>query len=355
MLGELAVILIMLITVGFIYLKGSAIKSFLLLINTFIALITAFAYFETLGRLIIGYDIMVKWAFAASLILIFALTLAILNAISSKLLSADIYFGDLPDRIAKCLIAAFAGFAIAGVVLTAAAMMPINAKLPYERFSTTPGRSTEPQKNLILSADDFVTGFASWVSRGSMSGQKSLAVFHPDLLNEIYLNRIGCDEKNSALAGSESAVSVDTALAPQTPLVSAADNQPISESSRTKAVIIKAAAEGLFTMSQIRLVCKAGDSAGNLQGSGQVVWPIGYISRDNVVDLKDLSEKITMNQLDLVFYIPADTVPVMLQFKQNAVAQVGKLESGETTPPPQTPVEQAPAQQTPAEQNSTQK
>ncbi|MGB8226272.1 MAG: hypothetical protein WCE45_05335, partial [Sedimentisphaerales bacterium] len=233
MLGELAVILIMLITVGFIYLKGSAIKSFLLLINTFIALTAAFAYFETLGQMIIGYKIMVEWAFAASLILIFALTLAILNAISSKLLSADIYFGDLPDRIAKCLIAAVAGFAIAGVVLTAVAMMPIDTKLPYERFSASGAvlsRSTRPNKTLILNADGFVTSFASWLSRGSMSGQKSLAVFHPELLNEAYLNRIGCDKENSALAKSESAVSVDTALTPQTPLVSAADNQPINES-----------------------------------------------------------------------------------------------------------------------------
>lgn len=348
MLGELAVILIMLITVGFIYLKGSAIKSFLFLINTFIALTAAFAYFETLGRLIIGYDIMAKWAFAASLILIFALTLAILNAISGKLLSTDIYFGDIPDRAAKCLIAAFAGFVIAGVVLTAAAMMPIDAKLPYERFSSTLGQSTEPpkpQKILILNADGFVTSFTSWLSRGSMSGQKSLAVFHPELLNEAYLNRIGCDEENSALAGSESAVSVETALAPQTPLVSASDNKPIGEGSRTKAVIVKAVTKGSFTMSQIRLVCKAGDSANNLQGSGQVVWPVGYISRDNVVDLKNLTEKITMNRLDLVFYIPADTVPVMLQFKQNAVAPVGKLVTGETTPPPQTPAEQNSTQQ----------
>jgi hypothetical protein len=298
---------------------------------------------------------MIKWAFAASLILIFAITTAILNTISDKLLPTDIHFGDLPDKAAKCLIAAFAGFVIAGVVLTAAAMMPIDAKLPYERFSAVLSRSTRPGKTLILNADGFVTGFASWVSRGSMSGQKSLAVFHPDLLNEIYLNRIGSDKENSALAGSESAVSVETALTPQTPLVSAADNQPIQgEGSRTKAVIIKTAAEGSFTMSQIRLVCKAGDSANNLQGSGQVVWPIGYISRDNLVDLKGLTDKIITNRLDLVFYIPADTVPVMLQYKQNAVATVGKLES-QTTPPPQTPAEQAPAQQTPAEQNSTQK
>jgi hypothetical protein len=102
-------------------------------------------------------------------------------------------------------------------------------------------------------------------------------------------------------------------------------------------------------MSQVRLVCKDSDSAGNLTGSGEVRRPVGYITRENVVDRKSLSEKVTLQQLDFVFYIPTDMAPVMLQFKQNAVASVGRLVSGQTTPPPQTP-----AQQTPAEQNSTQ-
>jgi len=349
MLAELAVILVILVTGAFIYLKGTVIKAFLLLINTLVAATVAFAYFETLGRLIIGYGLVVEWAFAAVLILIFALVLAILNAVGGKLVPADIYFGDFSDRVIRCLIAAFAGLAIAGVILTAAAMMPIGTKWPYERFSATASNPTEPEKTLILSADGFITSVSSWLSRGSMSGQKSLAVFHPDFLNEIYLNRIGTDSGNSAVATSQLALSVEAAWTPQTELISASDNQPISGGSQTKAVVVRARTNGAFSMSQVRLVCKESDSAGNLTGSGEVRRPVGYITRENVVDRKSLSEKVTLQQLDFVFYIPTDMAPVMLQFKQNAVASVGRLVSGQTTPPPQTP-----AQQTPAEQNSTQ-
>ena len=64
MLAELVVILVILITVAFIYLKGTVIKAFLLLINTFVASTVAFAYFETLGRLIIGYGFLSELAFA---------------------------------------------------------------------------------------------------------------------------------------------------------------------------------------------------------------------------------------------------------------------------------------------------
>jgi hypothetical protein len=353
MLAELAVILVILATVGFIYLKGTVIKAFLLLINAFVAATVAFAYFETLGRLIIGYGIMVEWALGAVLILIFAIALAILNAVGGKLVPADIYFGDFADRIIRSLITVFTGLVIAGVILTAVAIMPIGTKWPYERFSPTLGRSTEPDKQLILNADGFITSFTSWLSRGSMSSKKSLAAFHPDFLNEIYLNRIGCDKDNLSVAGAY-AISVETASAPQTELVSASDNQPMKEGSRAKAVIVKANTEGTFTMSQVRLICKASDSADDFRGSGKVVWPVGYITRENIVERKNLSEKVTLRQLDFVFYIPTDTVPVMLQFKQNAVAPVGKLESGQTTPPPQTPAQQSPTQQTPAEQNSTQ-
>lgn len=329
-MAELAVIAIILATIAFIYLKGSVIRAFLLLINALIAATVAFAYFETLGRLIIGYEMLVKWALAASLILIFAIVLAILDAIGSKLMPTDLYFGDFADRIIRSLLAVFPGIIIAGVILTAVAMMPIGTKWPYERFTAAVRNPTEPDKTLILNADGFITTFSSWLSRGSMSGKKSLAVFHPDFLNEIHLNRIGTDKNNLAIA-EESTISVEAARSPQTELVSASDNQPISEGSRAKAVIIRARRDGTFSMSQVRLICKKSDSGGNLTGSGEVVWPIGHITRGNVVIRKSLSEKIISDPaipLDFVFYIPADTVPVMLQYKLNSVAVVGKLTTG---------------------------
>ena len=55
MLAELAVIVVILATVIFVYLKSTLIKSFVILINIFIASTVAMAFFETLARLVIGY------------------------------------------------------------------------------------------------------------------------------------------------------------------------------------------------------------------------------------------------------------------------------------------------------------
>ncbi len=358
MLGELVVIVTILITVAFVYVKSTIIKAFLLLINALVAATVAFAYFETLGSLIISRAIVVQWALVASFVLIFALTLLILNVISGKLALVDISYNKPVDNLAKCLLAAFAGFVIAGVVLIAAAMAPISSKLPYERFNTT-GIIThsDTPKSLILNADGFVTSFVSWLSRGSMSGRKSLAAFHPDLLNEIHLNRIAYDKDNIPVAGSK-AISVKNVWVSKTELLSASDNQPMSTPSGKKAVIARTSIYGrlikddgaltedgtvTFTMSQLRLLCRESDSANSLDGSSEVIYPAGLLSGTNTVDHKNLSDKIALSRedmptgtklFDFLFYIPTDTVGVMMQFKQNVVIPVGKMVSGEDIPEP---------------------
>lgn len=341
MLGELAVIVIILMTVALTYLKGTTVKSFIFLINTLIAAVIAFSYYETLGRLIIGYDILPNMVYGAVLLIVFALVSAILNTIAVKLMKDDIYFGDVPDKIIKCFIALFSGFAIAGVILTAAALLPLDPGLPYQRFASKT-QSTQPQKTLILNADGFITNFVSLISRGSMSGQKSFAVFHPRLLDEMYLNRNTLD--NDILSYTKSSIVVDAAIAPQTQLISTKDNKPINQGSQTKPVIIKTRLDGTyFAMSQVRLICKSSDSAGsprgeaagNLTGSGQVFWPTGYITRDNIVELRTLSDKGRRTQVDFVFYIPVNMAPVLLEYKQTAIAEIGKLKVqplGEQTP-----------------------
>jgi hypothetical protein len=363
MLAELVVILVMLITVAFVYLKGTVIKTFVLLINAFVASTVAFAYFETLGRLAIGYGLPSELAFAAVLALIFVLALVILSVVSSKLVPTDIYFGDFHDKIIRSFIAAVTGFVIAGVILTAAAMMPIGVKWPYERFNAENkiASLTKPDKSLILNADGFITSFTSWLSRGSMSGKKSLAVFHPDLLNEIYLNRIGLGKDNLAVTGTQ-AIQVQAAWIPEIELVSASDsNQPISGTPGTKAVAVRAGIKSgtikdggaltkeykiTFTMSQLRLLCKDRNSADSLAGKGKLAYPKGFIKDANTVERKNLTDKISLSGadfqtgtkwFDLLFYIPVDTVPVLLEFKLNAVASVGRLLSGENIPPPLQP------------------
>jgi hypothetical protein len=359
MLAELTIILVILITVALNYLKGTTIKAFVFLINVFVSSLVAFAYFETLGRLAIGYGLPSELSFALALTVSFVLSLVILNVGSSKLVSTDIYFGDFYDKIIRSCIAALAGFVIGGVVLTIIAMTPIDAKWPYERFNAEKiDRLGKPDKTLILNADGFITNFVSWLSQGSMSGKKSLAVFHPELLNEIYLNRIGQDKFNPTVTGAE-AIQVQTAWIPANTLISASDNQPISGDPGTKAVIVRTGIKSgkikeggtltedsqvTFTMAQFRLSCKDRNSADNLFGKGRLAYPKGYLTDANTVEQQSLAEKTTLvggtsfskgiKWFDLLFYIPVDTVPVLLEFKQNAVVSVPKLISGDKIPPP---------------------
>jgi hypothetical protein len=96
-----------------------------------------------------------------------------------------------------------------------------------------------------------------------------------------------------------------------------------------------------FTLAQIRLLCKADRST--LTGSSKVTYPVGFIRSENIVDCKSLIEEIKLTNadfsggvklFDFVFQIPTETVPVLLEFKLNAAAEVGKLVSGNKIPPP---------------------
>lgn len=357
MLAELAVIVVILAMVIFVYLKGTLIKSFVILISALAASLVAMSFFETLAKLVIGYGFGGEWVPGAIFLLVFALVFAILNTIGEQLTPVDLYFGDFPDRAARALVGVVAGFIVAGVILITAAMLPIGTKWPYERFNAEGGsvRPADPDKKLILNADGFVAGMTSWVSRGSMAGKKSLAVFHPDFVNEIHLNRIGKDENNLSIAGSD-AISVKAAWDANSELTSETDKQPLSAPSGTRQLIVRAAIDGrvvkeggalsengsvAFTMAQFRLVCKDKDSAGDLKGGGEIIYPVGILKKNNIVEEKKNVEDILVERsafdggakiLDLVFNVPTGKTPVILGFKQNAVAQITRLVSGENIP-----------------------
>lgn len=357
MLAELIVIAIILATIGFVYLKSSTIKSFLLLINGFISSTVALAFFETAGRMILGHGYGGQWVFGGSFILIFIIIFLLLNILTDKLGPENIYFGDLPDKAIRSFIAIFAGLVIAGVLLITVTLMPIGTKWPYERFNPQNRtiRPAEPDKGLILNADGFTAGLASWFSRGSMGGKNSFAVFHPDFLNEMYLNRIGNNQTNPIMAGSQ-AIEVKAAWIAPSELVSASENQPLSPGSGKKIIIVRAglsnrvikdggavpeSGQMSFIMAQVRLSCKNNDSANDFTGSSKLAYPAGFIKSGNIAELKNLTDEIKlsyadfsngMKWFDFVFYIPADTAPVMLQFKLNSAAQVGKMVSGDKIP-----------------------
>lgn len=359
MIAELIVLVVILTTVGFIYLTGTVIKSFMLFICTLLSSAVALSFFETAGRLVLGYGYLGQWGFAAVFSLIFIFAFLFLFAFADKLIPTDISFGELPDRIARSVIAVFAGLVFAGVILIAINLMPLSEKWPYERFSIENKnvRPDEPDKTLILNADGFVAGFNSLLSRGSLRTKNSLSVFHPDLLNELSLNRIVSDETDGILAGAET-IDVTKAYWPAAPLTTS-ENQPVNISGK-KTVIIQASIKNLpvkdggalykidsgtvtFTMAQVRLIYKPQGTEDNLTGAGSVVYPIGFLKNETTVDKKSMTEEVKFTsgefpsgkkEIDFVFNIPTDSVPVMLQFKINAAAKVGRVKKVEETQTP---------------------
>jgi hypothetical protein len=103
---------------------------------------------------------------------------------------------------------------------------------------------------------------------------------------------------------------------------------------------------GKFALSQLRLTCKQkGLAKSPLAGKGKNVYPIGYISAANqlqitrlsdVITVKrsDFEEKATVRWIDFAFYVPNDFVPVLVKFKQNSIAGVPRVASAEEAPAP---------------------
>ena len=99
---------------------------------------------------------------------------------------------------------------------------------------------------------------------------------------------------------------------------------------------------GTFTLSQLRLICKPKAYAEKpLVGKGTNIYPVGYMKAANQLQKKKLNDPIqigsadftgTVKLIDFAFYVPDGSVPVLVEFKLNNVAEV----------PSPVPTEQAP-------------
>lgn len=356
MIAELVVFAVLVVTTGYLYLKGSILKSFIFFICALIASFVALSFFETAGRLVMGYGYGGQWIFTALMILIFAIVFILLLAISEKIEPLDLYFGDIPDRIGRCILAIPGGLVIAGVIIIAVNVSPLAGSWPYQRFAADNKntKADSPDKTLILNADGFVAGFSSLVSKGSLSGSKSLAVFHPSLLNELSLNRVVKQESDAIMAGSE-AIKVTKAYYPSQQLADAIKNKVPG----SKLVIVEAEIKNspvkdggalyliesgtvTFTLGQVRLMCS--DAADTFTGQGKVVFPTGWVTADGKIETKGLTEEIQLagsefpsgtKTYNFIFNVPADKTPVMLQFKLNAVAEISRVHKADESENPE--------------------
>ena len=355
-------LIILLIAAGcaaYQYLKGTFVRAFATFIVSICASIVAFSFFEVLAGVFIGgRDSSFKflpapWMQTLSFLLLFLFSFAILQTLAQYLTKQQVDLGLWPERIGRVVCGMLSGLVLASFLITASAMAPLPNNYPYQRFDQRSPNADRPSKALF-NADAFAAGLFSTVSKGSLSGKRSFATLHPAFLDQLFLNRHSASDGVSTITSSQSiALPPKNAAWPASEELKDSDGNPVSPKSGHFLTFVRigirksAVAEaGSFTTSQLRLICKQQtDLKDPLAGSGQNIYPVGYLMAPDQLQMKRLSEVINVTRtdfeenarekwIDFVFNVPSGSVPVLLEFKQNGVAHVPKPVSPEQAPPP---------------------
>jgi hypothetical protein len=297
-----------------------------MLITAICAGVVAFSYFELLANVLITRDIFITWAQPLSFVLLLLLTFAIFQTIAAQLSRQAIDLGKLPEQIGRVICGIFLGLLVSGYLLTIFAMAPLPNNYPYQRFDANRPDAEKPTKAL-LNADGFATGWYSTVSSGSLSGKKSFATLHANFLDQTFLNRHKVTDKIPINTKSPAIQVPKQAAWPAPDGIKDEAGKPIMPKTGHSLTIIRVGFNrnsvkeaGIFTLSQLRLICKIKTDIENpLAGKGQSIYPIGYLKTPTRLQTKRLSEKISMERadfdgnvkwIDFAFHVPDDSQPV---------------------------------------------
>jgi len=338
--------------VTLLYLKGTLVMGISMVLNAMLAGFIGLAFSEVLSRLLIGYSPgIAPWALMICFLLLFVLAFAVFQTVTMQLAKEKVDLGPLAELIGKIVCGVVLGYIVTGQLLVAAAMAPLPAQYPYQRFDDRNPNPSQPNKPL-LSPDGFVTGLFETISKGSFSAigsPQSFAVLHAGYLDQLHLNRL---KKDVPVRTSQPAIDVERNgvwYAPDN--LRDTDGKPVSASPGERFILVRAGIRkralkdaGKFTLAQIRLICgPKNDPENPLAGQGQAVYPTGYIGANRHLERKSLAEVITIEasdvkgdaqNIDLAFSVPMNVTPLVIQFKGNNVVQLSAIATGEDAPQP---------------------
>ena len=340
------VILVILLTLAYFYLKCPLLASFSTLMATVFATVITLSYYETVADLFISRGYGADWALSGCYVIVFVLSLAIFRTLADLLVGSNIDLGK-PAKVTASLVCGLAtGVIFSGNLLIAMGMMPVQHKLAYCRFPSDKPIVLSNPALPIFNVDGIVTGLYGWLSRGALASDKSFSVVQADFLTKCHLNRYRVNDGAQTIASRLCLV-----LPPKgkKPLRLWAIPEKGSFVVLRVGIVSKSIADGgagnanqiKFAMAQLRLICKPADQADTLRGKGIAVWPEGLLKNgtliekrlDEIVDEKEtLGTKDRVLWVDAAFKVPEGQVPVAFQFKQNAMLNLIGVTSVPTSP-----------------------
>lgn len=174
-------------------------SAFLHMIIVIVAGAVAFAAWEPLAFLVMGFQPMIAWGVA--LILPFLVVLIVLRIVSDRTIRKNVQFPNLVNNILGGVCGAVAGVLTAGITVLGIGFLPLPSSLAgYEPYVIASGGQVTPGgTDLWIGVDDIAGSVFGGLSNGAFSSSAPLATHQPDLASQAVLFRMAKPE-NSVVA-----------------------------------------------------------------------------------------------------------------------------------------------------------
>ncbi|MHC5084434.1 MAG: hypothetical protein ACYSOV_02395 [Planctomycetota bacterium] len=311
------------------------------LVIVILALLSTLAFFYLKCSMM--QSLMTLWS--ACFILLFVVVFASLRALSEFVMIGPVDLGNAVKLPVSLLCGLLAGIIISGNLLVALGLLPMHGKIFYSRFSPdSPVALNSPQKP-ALSTDGFVAGLYRLISSGSLRSSKSFGVLHADYLSQVHLNKLKTKDEILSICAQEALIMPTGKIKKPVRLITVDDKEltVIRVGVKSKKVDDGGAsnASGVlqFFPGQLRLIVKEANAATEpMAGTATAKYPVGLWEGGKVTEW-ELDQIIAPDStqienrvywMDVAFQCSNGETPILLEFRQNAVIELPK--AVESTP-----------------------
>lgn len=339
MIATIVVIAVILVTMGTFYWRSSLMTMLATVLSAIFASVVAFTYYEPIANFIIRKGWFMELSHGLSFLILFFLTLLLMQALSDLILRSKIDLGKGVHIAFTVGCGLFAGLLIAGHLLIGLSLLPVSPKF-YLRYSperplnlTTLGTPSSP----LFNPDGMSASLYSWISRGSLSGHKSFAAFHPEFIRQIHVNRW-------ALANGISPILSPIALKLPSGAQKPVRTRDFPDNPKLTVIRLGIRAAEMksggandkdgnvsLILAQVPVIA-VGSEADRYKGTGTLLYPEGVVE-DGVFKPLELDQALMFDSdnftdpmvwLDLAYKAQDNLTPVLLTFKRNAIVELSK-------------------------------
>jgi len=321
-------------------------SSMIMAVLCLVSATVAFNYHEMLAPLLIDLGLGQFGPKGISLLGIFIITLLLLREGTDRLIKGNMHFGQLIDRVAGACFALVSSLTITGMIALGLQSLPLPAKIfGFDRCGESLS-SPDQDKKLLPYADNFVLGMMNRVSNHCFAGSSSFIQIHPDMLRELYINRIVPDNYDGMRkeAASDALEVIGDVEVVQTKAHDDNNKEDVDRKSRSELLLIKVKLKAgtgsrgnrgakdidsmiRFSMGQFRLV---GYNPAHPQKPAYSVYPIGLREEGNSTTIAKALNKGECRSnktatFSLVFNWPVnlnEAPPQFLEFKRSSRVKV---------------------------------